>query len=130
MDMAGLQYDIPSSTGSSIFVRGTRLSLDGTMMPDQPQPHLFNPGGFLDGSWWHRYHMVYGARFTRDALSGGLLVHDGRHVYGYGHAGRNNRRLSCAETTATEPASPDSTSQRQQAISRREIGRASGRDRW
>ena len=124
MDMAGLQYDIPSSTGSSIFVRGTRLSLDGTMMSDQPQPHLFNPGGFLDGTWWHRYYIVYGARFTRDAISGGLLVHDGKHVYGYGHAGSNNRRLFCAETGAVEPTPPGSTSQSKQV--RRGRGDSSG----
>ena len=115
MDMAGLLYDIPSSTGSSLFVRGTRLSLDGAIMPDQPRAHLFNPGGFLDGSWWHRYYMVYGARFTRDAISGGLLVRDGKHVYGYGNAGSNNRRLFCAEIGAAKAASPVSASRNNRA---------------
>jgi len=108
MDMSGLLYDIPSSVGSSIFVRGTRLSLDGTMMHDEPRQHLFNPGGFLDDTWWHRYFMVYDARFTRNSPSGSLLVYDGKHIYGYSHAGN---RLFCAETSTKEPPSPQSTPQ-------------------
>ena len=70
MDISGLLYDIPSSIGSSIFVRGTRLSLDGTLMHDQPERHLFNPGGFLDDTWWHRFHMVHDARFLRELAFG------------------------------------------------------------
>jgi outer membrane protein assembly factor BamB len=111
MDMSGLLYDIPSSVGSSIFVRGTRLSLDGTMMHDEPRPHMFNPGGFLDDTWWHRYFMVYGARFTRNSISGRLLVHDDKHIYGYSQVGN---RLFCAKTSTSQPPSPRSTSQRNQ----------------
>jgi outer membrane protein assembly factor BamB len=111
MDMSGLLYDIPSSVGSSIFVRGTRLSLDGTMMHDEPRPHMFNPGGFLDDTWWHRYFMVYGARFTRNAISGRLLVHDDKRIYGYSQVGN---RLFCAETSTSPPPSPRSTSRRNQ----------------
>lgn len=107
MDTSGLLYDVPSSVGSSIFVRGTRLTLDGTMMHDKPLPHLYNPGGFLDDTWWHRYYMVYDARFTRKSMSGRLLVRHGEKIYGYS---QNGNRIFCADTSSLEPSSQRSTS--------------------
>ncbi|MHC4405897.1 MAG: outer membrane protein assembly factor BamB family protein [Planctomycetota bacterium] len=113
--MPGLLYDVPSSTGSSIFVREARLSLDGTTS-DEPQQHLYNTGGFLDDTWWHRYYMVYGTRFKNGpgggagrsggAPSGRLLVCDGKRVYGYGHARDNRYRLLCDATGAVKPPPP------------------------
>jgi outer membrane protein assembly factor BamB len=107
--MPGLLYDIPSSTGSSIFVREARLSLDGTRS-DEPEQHLYSVGGFLDDTWWHRYYMIYGTRFKNGpggglGRSGGapfgrLLVCDGKHVYGYGRMTRNKYRLFCTATDA------------------------------
>jgi outer membrane protein assembly factor BamB len=112
MDMAGLLNDIPSSIDSSIFLRGTRLTLDGTLLHDQPLPHLYNPGGFLDDTWWHRYYMVYDARFTRRAVSGRLLVRDGEQIYGYTQTGNRQAdgRLFCADISRFEPSSQESTS--------------------
>jgi outer membrane protein assembly factor BamB len=113
--MPGLLYDIPSSTGSSIFIREARLSLEGAMS-DEPQRHLYSVGGFLDDTWWHRYYMIYGTRFKNGpgggvgrsggAPAGRLLVCDGQHVYGYGRINEQTYRLFCREATAvTAPRS-------------------------
>jgi len=108
--LAGIQYDVPSSVGDTIFMREACLSLDGAFA-DKPTPHLYSPGGLLDGTWWHRYSMIYGSRF-RDgpggnaysraggAPNGRLLVHDNRRVYGYGETAPNRYRLSCVAKTA------------------------------
>jgi outer membrane protein assembly factor BamB/SAM-dependent methyltransferase len=102
--LSGLLYDIPSCIGDSIFVREARMSLDGIMI-DEPQPHLYSVGGFLDDTWWHRFYMIYGTRFKNGpggglGRSGGapygrLLVYDDRHVYGYGEANPNRYHLFC-----------------------------------
>jgi outer membrane protein assembly factor BamB len=112
--LSGLLYDIPSSDGASIFVREARLSLEGEMI-DEPQPHLYSVGGFLDDTWWHRYYMIYGTRFKNGpggglGRSGGapygrLLVDDDRHVFGYGRANRNRYHLYCCSKQPTETAS-------------------------
>jgi hypothetical protein len=109
--MPGLLGDIPSSTEGSIFVREARLSLDGTMSAD-PQEHLYSPGGFLDNTWWHRYYMIYGARFKNGpggglGRSGGapfgrLLVCNAQHVYGYGQLTENRYHLFCTATGAVK----------------------------
>jgi outer membrane protein assembly factor BamB len=113
--MPGLLYDILSSKGESIFVRETRLSLDGEMRAE-PQQHLYSVGGFLDDTWWHRYYMVYGTRFhngpgggtgrSGGAPAGRLLVCDGPRVYGYGRANRNTYQLFCADAGAAQSANP------------------------
>jgi hypothetical protein len=110
--LAGLLYDIPSSVGSSIFVREARLSLDGDRI-EQPQPHLYSVGGFLDDTWWHRYYMLYGTRFkngpggglgrTGGAPYGRLLVYDDQHVYGYGEAKPHRYHLFRTAKDATHP---------------------------
>jgi len=108
--LGGLLYDIPSSVGDTIFVREACLSLNGTVAV-KPSPHLYSPGGFLDDAWWHRYSMVYGTKCkdgpggnahgrAGGAPNGRLLVHDDRHVYGYGEAGGHRYRLSCMAKTA------------------------------
>jgi len=111
--MPGLLYDVPSCTGSSLFMREARLSLDGTRI-DEPRTHLYSPGGFLDDAWWHRYYMIYGTRFKNGpgggvgrsggAPAGRLLVCDGQHVYGYGRARRDQYRLFCVATGAGKSA--------------------------
>ncbi len=110
--MPGLLYDIPSSKGESLFVRETRLSLDGEMIA-QPQQHLYSVGGFLDDTWWHRYYTIYGTRFRNGpgggiGRSGGdpagrLLVCDGLRVYGYGRADRQTYHLFCVTVDGAEP---------------------------
>jgi hypothetical protein len=100
----GLLYDVPSSVGDSIFVREARLSLEGEPI-EEPQPHLYSVGGFLDDTWWHRYYMLYGTRFKNGpggglGRSGGapygrLLVYDTQRVYGYGEARPNSYHLFC-----------------------------------
>jgi hypothetical protein len=68
----------------------------GAVLPTQrpEHAHLFSPTGFLDDSWWHRTYWLYGSSFVsgwcgyylagKVAPAGRLLVHDAKHVYGYG----------------------------------------------
>jgi outer membrane protein assembly factor BamB len=121
--LGGLLYDIPSCNGESIFVREARLSLDGRII-DEPQPHLYSVGGFLDDTWWHRYYMMYGTRFKNGpggglGRSGGapygrLMVFDDRFVYGYGEARPNRYHLFRATKDRVDASTPAPTSLKKQ----------------
>jgi len=110
LHLAGLLYDIPSSSGDALFVREAHLSLDGEMVKEQLS-HLYSPGGFLDDAWWHRYSLVYGKRFkngpggnapgrTGGAPQGRVVVYDDRHVYGYSELRGGRYRLACTPKVA------------------------------
>lgn len=129
--LAGLLYDIPSSTGESIFLREARLSLDGSRI-DAPRAHLYSVGGFLDDTWWHRYYMLFGTRFKNGpggglGRSGGapygrLLVCDEQYLYGYGEATPERYHLF---QTPKSPAAPSAATSFPAGGQRRTQGKAS-----
>ena len=73
--------------------------------------HLYSPGGFLDGAWYHRAYMIYGTMFSSGYAgwrrahsyvpSGRILVADENRVYGYGEVGPKFR-LFAAEKDPTK----------------------------
>jgi hypothetical protein len=83
-------------------------------MIEEPLPHLYSVGGFLDDTWWHRYYMLFGTRFKNGpggglgrsggAPCGRLLVCDSERVYGYGETKPNSYRLFCARKDPAEPS--------------------------
>ena len=85
--------DVLSSDGESIYMRHVKFDRKCAEQEDTA-PHLFNPTGFLDDSWWHRSYFIYGTTFTAGwggwwragnrVPAGRLLVFDDSSIYGYG----------------------------------------------
>ncbi len=95
--------DILSSDGKMLYMRSQRFDMEGRRLTVAPEKetdqegegiHLFSPTGFLDDSWFHRSHWIYGRNagegwsewFAPGRLvpTGRILVFDDRRVYGYG----------------------------------------------
>ena len=98
--------DILSIEDDTVWMRG--LGVNKNLAPVSDEPHLFAPRGFLDDTWWHRTHWVYGTKVgggyshwpdAGNAVPAGrLLVFDGsKYIYGYGRLDTGE-----AEETATE----------------------------
>ncbi len=91
--MPGVLPDVLSCDGSSVYLRHLRFDLEGN--PQEPNvAHLFSPGGFMDGSWWHRNYWMYGTQMKNawggwtqvgyQVPAGRLLVLDDESVFGFG----------------------------------------------
>jgi len=95
--------DVLSSDGRYLYMRSQRFDLSGKRQEIPPRDvteqkgddaHLFAPGGFLDGSWFHRSYWMFGRstaagwggwfRAARFVPSGRILAFDDSTVYGYG----------------------------------------------
>jgi len=85
--------DVLSVQKDTIWMR--HVGLDKNLASTGSQPHLYAPRGFLDDTWWHRTHWIYGqtmmSGYTAWPLAGNvaptgrLLAFDGgKTVYGYG----------------------------------------------
>jgi outer membrane protein assembly factor BamB len=81
---------------------------------DKEGRHLYSPGGFLDGSWYHRAYMVYGTQVSSGYAgwakarsyvpAGRILVMDESRVYGYGEVGPRFRLFAAEKNPSrTEP---------------------------
>jgi len=98
--------DVLSCDDKYIYMRSQHFDFEGKR-PEVITPrdytdqhgetaHLFSPTGFLDGSYWHRTHWMWGRSFISGAggwplagyrtPSGRLLVVDDSSVYGFGEA--------------------------------------------
>jgi len=91
--MPGVLPDVPSSDGTSLFLRQARLDPAGTLLP-QTVPHLFSSVGFADDSWWHRTYWLYGTTLGEGwggwlvwgnrLPAGRILVFDDQRIFGFG----------------------------------------------
>jgi outer membrane protein assembly factor BamB len=101
--------------------------------------HLYSPGGFLNGSWYHRAYWIYGSRFTpgwagwhkaRDYVPAGrILAMDEENIYGYGEVGPKFRLFSVSKKVlgAAEPVANSNRPQRRApAKSQGSMKRSSG----
>jgi len=93
VDMPGALPDVLSSDGKFIYMRHVRFNRNGVVQ-EPNVPHLYNPAGFLDDSWWHRTYWMVGTRMGvgyggwptigNQVPAGRLLVFDPSSVYGFG----------------------------------------------
>jgi len=84
--------------------------------------HLYSPGGFLDGSWYHRAYMIYGTMFSSGYAgwrrahsyvpSGRILVTDENRVYGYGEVGPRFRLFAAEKNPAKAPDAAPATAEK------------------
>jgi outer membrane protein assembly factor BamB len=91
-DMSGVQADVLSSDGESLFMR--QLCFNRDLKPAPGKPHLFSPTGLLDESWWHRTYWLFGKEFTsgwstwfqggNSVPAGRILAFDDEMVFGFG----------------------------------------------
>lgn len=91
--MPGAMPDVLSAQDDSLFMRHSRMDLEGNSLPEDVQ-HLFSSVGFLDDTWWHRTYFQIGTRmdggyggWTSEGnrrVSGRILVRRGNRVFGYG----------------------------------------------
>jgi outer membrane protein assembly factor BamB len=111
--------DVLSCDGKNIYMRSQRFDLQLRRAEATPQPtdpvqlarfqkgegrHLFCPGGFLDGSWFHRSYWIYGRSYSsgcnwwaaaqRFTPTANMLVVDRSTVWGYGRKPRYHGRWS------------------------------------
>ena len=113
----GEKPDILSSDGSSIFMRHTRMDLNGNSLRENVD-HLYISVGFMDDSWWHRTYFQVGKSMNsgyggwisegNKRPSGQMLVRKDDRVYGFGrkqygitgsHHGLNSEsQIFCADT--------------------------------
>jgi hypothetical protein len=95
--------DLLSMVGDDIYMKSQRFGKDGkrpvVVAPSNPgaqlgeDVHLFAPGGFLDGTGFHRVHMLYGKTYTggaaanhaasRFAPAGTLMAYDEEKVFAF-----------------------------------------------
>ena len=91
--MPGVLPDVLSCDGSSVYLRHLRFDLSGNRQEPNIN-HLFSPGGFMDGSWWHRNYWIYGTEMKNawggwtqigyQVPAGRLLVLDDESIFGFG----------------------------------------------